>query len=74
MGNIRKVTIDYTPHDDKKWDRSISYVFGPRRQSRNNRLTPLYDSVNVYVAINDLLILGHVEIVILSKTGLLRAC
>lgn len=61
-----EVTIDYVPCKDKKRNRSISYVAGERRPTGNNRLALLYDSINVYVPINDLLAFGGVEIVMLS--------
>lgn len=61
-----KVTIDYVPCRDKKRNRSISYVVGGRRPTGNNRSVLVYDSINVYVPINDLLAFGEVEIVMLS--------
>ena len=64
-----EVTIDYVPCKDKKRNRSISYVAGERRPTRNNRFTLLYDSINVYVPINDLLAFGEVQIVMLSVSG-----
>lgn len=53
---------------DKKRNRSISYVPQARRPRGNNRLVLLYDSINVYVPINDLLGFGF-EIVMLSVSG-----
>lgn len=69
------MTIDYASRGDKKRNRSISYVLGMRRPSGNNRLVLVYDSINVYVPINDLLAFGRVEIVMLSVSiGLLQTC
>lgn len=64
-----EVTIDYVPCRDKKRNRSISYVVGERRPAGNNRLVLVYDSINVYVPINDLLAFGGAEIVMLSVSG-----
>lgn len=60
------MTIDYVSCRDKKRNRSISYVDSERRPTGNNRLVLVYDSINVYVPINDLLAFGKVEIVMLS--------
>lgn len=61
-----EVTIDYGPRLDKKRNRSISNVVESRRSTGNNRLVLLYDSINVYVPINDLLAFGKAQIVMLS--------
>lgn len=53
---------------DKKRNRTISYVPQARRPRGNNRLVLLYDSINVYVPLNDLLGFGF-KIVMLSGSG-----
>lgn len=66
---VVEVTIDYVCCRNKKRNCSISYVVGGRRPTGNNRLVLVYDSINVYVPINDLLAFGKVEIVMLSVSG-----
>lgn len=75
VGNIHEVTILIVSLQKQKAESFDQSCPSGAQAEENNRLVLLYDSINVYVPINDLLAF-RIEIVMLSvsRTGLLRNC